>query len=75
LISFLQDRTAAVEMENILSRPFNLNSGTPQGSPLSPLSYIIYRTWGDGEGESESEGEGESESEGEGESEEVRVRV
>ena len=42
LISFLQDRTAAIEIENILSRQFNLMSGTPQGSPLSPLLYIIY---------------------------------
>ncbi|CAF2986948.1 unnamed protein product, partial [Rotaria sp. Silwood2] len=41
-ISFVQNRTAAIEIENILSRPFNLNSGTPQGSLLSPLLYIIY---------------------------------
>ena len=42
LISFLHNRTAAIEIENILSRPFNLKSGTPQGSPLSPILYIIY---------------------------------
>jgi len=42
LISFLHNRTAAIEIENILSRPFKLMSGTPQGSPLSPLLYIIY---------------------------------
>ena len=42
LISFLHNRTAALELENVLSRPFKLRSGTPQGSPLSPLLYIIY---------------------------------
>ena len=42
MISFLQHRTASIELENILSRPFQLMSGTPQGSPLSPLLYIIY---------------------------------
>ena len=42
LISFLQNRSATIEIENILSRQFNLMSGTPQGSPLSPLLYIIY---------------------------------
>lgn len=42
MISFLNDRTAYIELENILSRPFKLCSGTPQGSPLSPLLYIIY---------------------------------
>ncbi|CAF4759395.1 unnamed protein product [Rotaria sp. Silwood2] len=29
LISFVQNRTAAIEIENTLSRPFNLNSGIP----------------------------------------------
>ena len=42
LISFLNNRTAAIEIENILSRHFKLMSGTPQGSPLSPLLYIMY---------------------------------
>ena len=42
LISFLHNRTAAIEIDNDLSRPFQLQSGTPQGSPLSPLLYIIY---------------------------------
>ncbi|CAF2145764.1 unnamed protein product [Rotaria magnacalcarata] len=42
LISFLESRTATVELDNTLSRLFTLSSGTPQGSPLSPLLYIIY---------------------------------
>jgi hypothetical protein len=42
IIAFLKKRTASVELENILSHPFQLKSGTPQGSPLSPLLYIIY---------------------------------
>ncbi|CAF4508023.1 unnamed protein product [Rotaria socialis] len=42
LTSILKDRTASVEIENVLSRQFNLKNGTPQGSPLSPLLYIIY---------------------------------
>ncbi|CAF4520192.1 unnamed protein product, partial [Rotaria socialis] len=42
LISFLENRTATVELDNTLSRLFTLSSGTPQGSPLSPLLYIIY---------------------------------
>ncbi|CAF3788437.1 unnamed protein product [Rotaria sp. Silwood1] len=42
IISFLDNRTASIEIENILSKSILLRSGTPQGSPLSPLLYIIY---------------------------------
>ncbi|CAF1148876.1 unnamed protein product [Rotaria magnacalcarata] len=42
LTSFLNNQTASIEIENVLSRQFNLKIGTPQGSPLSPLLYIIY---------------------------------
>jgi len=41
LISFLDNRTAAIEFENVLSRSFNLHSGTPQGTPLSSLLNIM----------------------------------
>ncbi|CAF1942345.1 unnamed protein product [Rotaria magnacalcarata] len=42
LTTFLKNRTASIEIENVLSRQFNLTSDAPQGSPLSPLLYIIY---------------------------------
>ncbi|CAF3317383.1 unnamed protein product [Rotaria socialis] len=42
IVSFLDNRTASIEIENTLSKPFVLRSGTPQGSPLSPLLYILY---------------------------------
>ncbi|CAF4832336.1 unnamed protein product, partial [Rotaria magnacalcarata] len=42
LISFLESRTATVELDNTSSRLFTLSSGTPQGSPLSPLLFTIY---------------------------------
>ncbi|CAF1325761.1 unnamed protein product [Rotaria magnacalcarata] len=44
VISFLDHRTAAIELQNALSKSFNLKSGTPQDSRLPPLLYIIYTT-------------------------------
>jgi exonuclease III len=42
LSSFLTDRTMSVRCEHELSQPVYLSAGTPQGSVLSPLLYIIY---------------------------------
>ena len=41
-ISFLYKRTAHIELENQSSRPFELKSGTLQGSLIFPLLYIIF---------------------------------
>ena len=40
--SFITDRSLTVSHEGCSSHSVLLNAGTPQGSPLSPLIYIIY---------------------------------
>ena len=42
LSSFLSDRTISVRIAGELSDPVSLQAGTPQGSVLSPLLYLIY---------------------------------
>ena len=42
LCNFLDDRTAQIKMDGQLSDKFELKSGVPQGSILSPTLYIFY---------------------------------
>jgi hypothetical protein len=42
LSSFLCDRTISVRVGKALSQPVTLRAGTPQGSVLSPLLYLVY---------------------------------
>ena len=42
LSSFLTDRSLTIFYEGHWSEKVTLNAGTPQGSPLSPLIYLIY---------------------------------
>ena len=40
--SFLSDRVQRTMVDGNLSRPIKTNTGTPQGSVLSPLLFSIY---------------------------------
>ena len=42
LIQFLRTRSVQFKVNNTLSEKLTLKAGTPQGSPLSPLLFIIY---------------------------------
>lgn len=40
--SFLQGRTSTLKLPEFESEPFNIHTGIPQGSPLSPILYLFY---------------------------------
>ena len=42
IAGFLRDRSAQVLQDGLLSPPFPTPGGVPQGSPLSPLLYVLY---------------------------------
>ena len=42
LSSFLTDRSIKVKVDEMISETVLLNAGTPQGSVLSPILFIIY---------------------------------
>lgn len=42
LCNFLDDRTAAIQLGNYIGEEFQLHSGVPQGSCLSPTLYNLY---------------------------------
>lgn len=40
--TFMSDRTARVRLQQTLTEPFELLCGLPQGSPLSPILFLLY---------------------------------
>lgn len=40
--SFFEDRTACIRLDDSLSTPFPVISGLPQGSPVSPILFLLY---------------------------------
>ena len=40
--SYLTDRTASITLDEETSQPFDLLCGLPQGSPVSPILFLLY---------------------------------
>ena len=42
--SFLHDRKATLSLDDWESKPYSVPAGVPQGSPISPLLFILFKT-------------------------------
>jgi len=42
IASWLHERTARIKLDGSAGEDFELRSGFPQGSPLSPISFVLY---------------------------------
>lgn len=40
--SFLTDRRVQVRLDGVVTSPIEVDCGTPQGSPWSPIIYLLY---------------------------------
>lgn len=44
IASFLCDRRIKIIIDDYISEEYNIETGVPQGSPLSPILYIFYNS-------------------------------
>jgi len=42
IASFLQGRTTSIQLRELATEDLEINTGIPQGSPMSPVSYLFY---------------------------------
>ena len=42
IASFLSKRHTSINIDGFRSKPYQINTGIPQGSPLSPILYLFY---------------------------------